>query len=122
VGTVAGASRCGIVSGETARFFQFSFMIEPACRSLLPRHFRRGDHLSSRGRVRVSIFYEKLFGAKIGKCNTSNSRPNTHHKQCHTSLLKHTKAAIYCNILLPKRAITIIAFGENSKQHSYLLQ
>jgi hypothetical protein len=32
VRTVAGASRCGIVSGETARFFQFSIMIEPACR------------------------------------------------------------------------------------------
>jgi hypothetical protein len=29
--TVAGAKRCVVVSGETARFFQFSFMIEPAC-------------------------------------------------------------------------------------------
>jgi hypothetical protein len=35
VGTVAGASRCGIVSGETARFFQFSIMIEPACNDFL---------------------------------------------------------------------------------------
>jgi hypothetical protein len=29
---VARASRCVVVSGETARFFQFSFMIEPACK------------------------------------------------------------------------------------------